>query len=207
MKNLGLKMQPMHVKDKWNVVVYSDSDWGGNPETRGSVTGIAVFVNGCLVSWISKAQKAISLSSSEVEWYALSEAAKEVKFIAQILLMMDILVQLPIVVRVDNAGAIFMSESHSTTEKMKHIDIRHNFVRQYVDEGFLKIIFVKSEGNLSDGYTKNTSIDIYERHHGEFVADKSYIEHDNCNSYDQKGVEGILTCSNDVRDNPNDQME
>jgi hypothetical protein len=45
--------------------------------------GIAVFMNGCLVSWILKAQKAISLSSSEAEWFALSEAAKEVKFIAQ----------------------------------------------------------------------------------------------------------------------------
>jgi hypothetical protein len=200
-------MEPMHIKDKWNVVGYSDSDWGGDPETRGSVMGIAVFMNGCLVSWISKAQKAISLSSSEAEWYALSEAAKEVKFIAQILLMMDVLVQLPIVVRVDNVGAIFMSESHIMTGKMKHIDIRHNFVRQYVDEGFLKIIFVKSEDNLSDGYTKNTSIDIYERHHGEFVVDKSYIEHDHHNSYDRKGVGGILTCSDDVRDNPNDRVE
>jgi hypothetical protein len=63
-------------------------------------------------------------------------------------------------------------------------------VRQYVDEGFLKIIFVKSEDNLSNGYTKNMSIDTYKRHHGEFVVDKSYIEHDNHNSYDQKGVRG-----------------
>ena len=97
-KNLGLKMQPKPVTDKWQVVVYSDSDWGGDPETRGSVTGIAVFVNECLVIWISRAQKVVSLSSSEAEWYALSEAAKEVKFIAQILLTMDIPVQIPIVV-------------------------------------------------------------------------------------------------------------
>jgi hypothetical protein len=110
----------MHVRDKWNVVVYSDSDWGGDPETRGSVMGIAAFVNGCLVSWILKAQKAISLSSSEAEWYTLSEAAKEVKFIAQILLKMDVLVQLPIVVRVDYVGAIFKSACHSSTGKMKH---------------------------------------------------------------------------------------
>jgi hypothetical protein len=105
------------------------------------------------------------------------------------------------VVRVDNVGAIFMSESHSTTGKTKHTDIRYSFVRQYVDEGFLKIIFVKSEDNLSDGYTKNTSIKVYERHHGAFVADKSYIEHDNRNSYDRKGVGGILTCSDDVTNN------
>jgi hypothetical protein len=112
-------------------------------------------------------------------------------------------IQLPIVVRVDNVGAIFMSESHSTTGKTKHIVIRHNFVRQYVDEGFLKIIFVKSEDNLSDGYTKNTNTEVYKKQHGEFVADKSYTKRDNCNSYDQKGARGILTCSDDIRDNPN----
>ncbi len=117
------------------MVIYSDSDWGGDPEeTRGSV---------CLVSWILKAQKAMSLSTSEAEWYALSEAAKEVKFIAQILLTMDVLVQLPIMARVYKIGAIFMSESHCTTGKTKHMDIRYNFVRQYVDRGFLKIIFEK----------------------------------------------------------------
>jgi hypothetical protein len=100
-------------------------------------------------------------------------------------------------------GAISMSESHSTTGKTKHIDIRHNFVRQYVDEGYLNLIFVKSEDNLRDGYTKNMSTEVYEKHHREFVADKSYIKHDNCNRYDQNGVRGILTCSNVVRDNPN----
>jgi hypothetical protein len=76
---------------------------------------------------------------------------------------MDVPVQLPIVVTVDNMGAIYMSKSHSTTGKMKHLDIRHNFIRQCVDEGFLKIIFVKSEDNLSDGYTKNTSIEVYKK--------------------------------------------
>jgi hypothetical protein len=91
-------------------------------------------------------------------------------------------------VRVDNVGAIFMSESHSTMGKTKHIDIRHNFVRQYVDEGYLNLIFVKSEDNLSDGYTNNMNTEVYEKHHGEFVADKSYIKHDNHNSCDWKGV-------------------
>jgi hypothetical protein len=117
--------------------------------------------------------------------------AKDVKFIAWILLTMDVLVQLPIMVRVDNVGAIFMSESHSTTGNTKHIYIRYNFVRQYVDEGYLKTIFVKSGDKLSNRYSKNTSVEVYERHHGEFVADKSYIEHNDCNSYDRKGVGAI----------------
>jgi hypothetical protein len=61
---------------------------------------------------------------------------------------MDVPGQLPIVVRVHNVGAIFISKSHSIMGKTIHIDIRYNFLRHYVDEGFLKIIFVKSEDNL-----------------------------------------------------------
>jgi hypothetical protein len=56
---------------------------------------------------------------------------------------------------------------------------------------------------VADGFTKNTSTEIYEKHHGEFVADKSCMKHDNQNSYDQKGVRGILTCSDDVSNSPN----
>jgi hypothetical protein len=51
------------------------------------------------------------------------------------------------------------------------VNIRMNFVRQFVEDKFIKIIFVKSEENLSDGFTNNTSVEMYERHHGEYVAD------------------------------------
>ena len=130
---------------------------------------------GCAVSWKSKAQKSVSLSSSEAEWYALSEAAKEIKFLAQTMLTMEIPVELPIIVRVDNVGAIFMGENQSATGRSKHIDIRTNFVREYVEDGFIKIIFVKSEDNNSDGFTKNTNVETYDRHHGSFVADRDYL--------------------------------
>jgi hypothetical protein len=64
-------------------VVYSDSNWAGDADTRVSVTRYIIYVMECAVScWKSKAQKSVSLSSSEVDWYALSEAANEVKFIA-----------------------------------------------------------------------------------------------------------------------------
>ena len=60
---------------------------------------------------IFKGQKVVSLSTAEAEFYACAEAVKEVPFIAQILLFLGISVELPIRVRVDNVGAIFMSDS------------------------------------------------------------------------------------------------
>ena len=62
------------------------------------------------VAWRSKAQKSVTLSSSEAEFVSLSEAAKEVKFIVQDVESMEIKVKKPVTVRVDNIGAIYMAK-------------------------------------------------------------------------------------------------
>ena len=63
-----------------------------------------------------KLQKSVSLSSSEVEYIALSEAVKEVMFVAQQFESMQIAVKYPVMVRVDNVGAIFMASNITTTQ-------------------------------------------------------------------------------------------
>ena len=86
---------------------------------------------------------------------------------------MGMKVKIPIIVRVDNVGAIFMTENISTSQRTCHVDIRYAYVREFVQDGFLKILFVKTENNLSDGFTKNVTGNIQEKH-GE-----SYIVHQN----------------------------
>ena len=78
-----------------------------------SVTGYCVFLQGCLISWKSKGQSLVTLSSSEAELMALSEATKEIRFIYKQLISMKIKVKTPIVCHVDNIGAIFMAENVS----------------------------------------------------------------------------------------------
>ena len=58
---------------------------------------------------------------------------------------MEIKVTLPIIVRVDNVGAIFMSENASTSGRTRHVDIRYPYVREFVEEGFLKVVFVRTK--------------------------------------------------------------
>ena len=113
------------VNDEWDVLTYSDSDFGGDKETRISVAGFILCLMGVPVSWRSKGQKSVTLSSSEAECVALSEAAKEIKFVHQSLTGVGIKVALPIIVRVDNLGAIFMSENVSVSQRTKHVDIRY----------------------------------------------------------------------------------
>ena len=78
--------------------------------------------------WKSKAQRSVTLSSTEAEWIALSEAVKEIIFVLQLLESLGIKVNLPITVRVDNTGAIFMAKNTNTTSGTKHVDVRTKYV-------------------------------------------------------------------------------
>ena len=121
--------------------MFTDSDWAGDKDDRKSIGGYMLFVNGVLVSWRSKKQAVVSLSSSEAEFYALAEAAKEIPFVIQVLMFLGVPVETPVEVFVDNIGAIFMTENASSTSRTRHMDTRYSYVNdlQNVD----KIIGVK----------------------------------------------------------------
>ena len=115
-EDYGLKIKPIMSKnEEWQLIMFTDSDLGGDKESRISITGYILYVLGVPVSWKSKSQRSVTLSSSEAEYVALSEAAKEIKFIAQIIEALGIKVKLPIIVQVNNVGAIFMTENISTS--------------------------------------------------------------------------------------------
>jgi Reverse transcriptase (RNA-dependent DNA polymerase) len=175
-RNFGLMIKPkLDENDKWHMKMYTDSDWAGDKENRRSVTGYIMFLCGVPIIWKSKLQKTVSLSSTEAEYYALSEAAKEVKFIIQVLLSVNIQVKLPVIVHVDNVGAIFMSENVTATSRTKHIDARYHFIREYIEDGYIKIIFVKTDDNHADIFTKNVTGDIYDKHVQNYLVQKSQI--------------------------------
>jgi len=166
-KDKGLKIEPKKPeRELWDIVCYCDSDYAGDKASRKSVSGFILFFMGVPILWRLKAQVSVSLSSSEAEYVSLSEAAKEVKFVYMILTSLGLKVKTPIVVRVDNVGAIFNSENISTTSRSKHVDIRYRFVNE----------FLKTEDNLSDGFTKNISGDIYENHINSYLTEPSNLE-------------------------------
>ena len=78
--------------------------------------------------WRSKRQQTISLSSTEAEWIAYTEIAKEVIFIAQIMKCMGVEIEYPMTTNVDNLAAIFMANNVTTSQRTRHVDIRMKFV-------------------------------------------------------------------------------
>ena len=77
---------------------------------------------------------------------------------------MKINFQKPIDVKIDNVGAIFLVKNRNTSERTRHIDARFHYIRDLVDEGLVKISFVKSEHNVADIFTKNLGDDAFNKH-------------------------------------------
>jgi hypothetical protein len=88
---------------------------------------------------------------------------------------MGIPVKLPVIVRVDNVGAIFMAENVTMSGRTKHVDIRYHYVREFVEEGFVKIILVRTADNYADQFTKNVTGSIYDAHVKTFLSKKEDI--------------------------------
>ena len=167
-------MEPTLGELLWNIVGYSDSDWAGDKDDRKSVSGFILFLNGVPIMWRSKSQKTVALSSAEAEYVAASEMVKEIVFVVQVLLTMKVPVQTPIKVKVDNMGAIFMTENPSSQGRTRHVDTRWHYIKD-LNGTLIKIEFVKSKDNVSDGFTKNVSGEIYSSHVGTYMSDKSEI--------------------------------
>ena len=76
--------------EPWEIVCFSDSEYGGNPVTIRGISGVVLYVLGVPLSWQSKRQISITLTSSEAEWVVLSETLKEVMFVVKLLQSMKI---------------------------------------------------------------------------------------------------------------------
>ena len=134
---------------------------------------------------VSKLQKVVSLSSAEAEFYACAEAVKEVPFIVQILRFLGVEVKTPVEVKVDNVGAIYMSQNQASSTRTRHMDTRWFYVNDLQDDGLIIVKFVRSEENVSDVATKNVSAMTMDKHIDTITAERNYW---NSDKGDRKGT-------------------
>ena len=160
---LIMRMQETN-KLKWELKAYSNSDYAGDADNRRSVSGYILYLNRCAISWRSKGQKSVSLSSTEAEYRAQLDAVTEVMFVKMLLEFLEIELKLPITVNIDNLGAIYLSKSTGTSNRTKHIDTHYHFVCEYIEDGIVQVKFVRSEENHADIFTKNLPAESYGRY-------------------------------------------
>ena len=129
----------------------SDSNWA----TRHSTTGYIFSVFNGAISWVCKKQPTIALSSTEAEIVSASASASEAVYLRTLLEELGFPQSEPTELRVDNQGVVFAATypGHSHT-KMKHVERRHFFVRELVQNGKLNVTYISTDDNVADIFTK-----------------------------------------------------
>jgi len=137
--------------------VYCDSDYAGDRPTRRSTTGYMVMMGGGPVAWRCMRQHCVTLSTAEAELYAACEAAKQTVWTRELLSGFGYVFDGPSVIFEDNQATIAITDNPTLHDRTKHVDIRYFYVREKVQEGLVKLVYVRSDENLADVLTKPLS--------------------------------------------------
>ncbi|WCJ31588.1 Retrovirus-related Pol polyprotein from transposon RE1 [Euphorbia peplus] len=132
---------------------YTDSDYGRDKLKRVSTSGGCHFLGECLVSWHSKKQTSVALSTAEAEYVAAGSCVSQMLWIKQQIADYGVIPG-TITIYCDNKSAIDLSKNPIQHSRMKHVHIRHHFLRDHVLKKDIIITHVPSEENLADMFTK-----------------------------------------------------
>ena len=136
---------------------YTDADWAGDSTTRKSTGAYLFTLYGGAISWSSKLQTCVALSSCESEYMAQTQASKEAVWISRLLKELDLgygLPSMPVSIKADNQGAIALSTDPKFHSRTKHIDVQWHFVREMVEKGCIRLEYCPTEEMAADGLTK-----------------------------------------------------
>lgn len=140
-------------KDDSKLQGFVDSDWASDALDRKSYTGFCFTMSGSAISWQSRKQKTVSLSSTEAEYTALSEAAREAVYLRN--LLHEIIGSFHVIeVYCDNQSALKLSVSNQSHNRSKHIDVKYHYVRDVVKFKHIKILYLCTEEMTADILTK-----------------------------------------------------
>jgi hypothetical protein len=130
------------------LIGYSDSDYAECKVDRKSTSGMCQFLGRSLVSWSSKKQTSVSLSTTEAEYVAVGQCCAQLLWMRQTLQDFGYnLSKVPLLC--DNVSAIRMADNPVEHSRTKHIDIRHHFLRDHQQKGDIEVYHISTENQLA----------------------------------------------------------
>lgn len=154
-RNLGLMYHcdtnPSHLTA---LLGWSDSDWGGEIDTRRSTAGYTFTLAGAAVTWQSTKQDKVTLSSTEAEFVAVALATKEGLWIQMLIEELKIIPCIPLKILCDNMSCIHLVKNPKHSEKTKHVDLKYHFIREMVEDKKLELEHISTDHMWADFLTK-----------------------------------------------------
>lgn len=145
------------------LVAYSDADWGNDVNDRRSISGGILKVFGSTVMWMTRKQQTVALSSTEAEFMALCITACDGIWLRRMLNDLGIVVEGAVTYYEDNQSCIRVAEEPKDSRRLKHVDIKYNFIRELVQEGKIQISYIPTEQQLADLMTKGLPASAFNR--------------------------------------------
>jgi transposase InsO family protein len=133
--------------------IYCDADWASDAD-RKSVSGYVITLAGGAVAWSSKKQSTVALSTAEAEYVAATHCAKQVIWHRSLLTEVGLPLPSTSTIFSDNQAAVSIAHHPEHHARTKHINIAHHFLRDLVQDGVLNLVYIKTEDNLADIFTK-----------------------------------------------------
>jgi hypothetical protein len=142
---------------------YTDSDYAGDQDDRKSISGYVFMMNSSAISWSSKKQPVVTLSTTEAEFIAAASSACQVVWLRRILKSLTHVLSGPTVVYCDNISAIRLSKNPVMYGRSKHIDIRFHFLRDLVKDGVIELTQCSTHEQVADIMTKPLKIEVFSK--------------------------------------------
>ncbi|KAK9064178.1 hypothetical protein SSX86_015558 [Deinandra increscens subsp. villosa] len=139
------------------LIGYCDADYARDISTRRSTTGYVFILGSGAVSWCSKRQPTVSLSTTEAEYRAAAMAAQECVWLTQLLKELNQEVKAKVTMFGDNLSSILLAENPTFHARTKHIEVHYHFIREKVLRGEIDFKYINTLEQMADMFTKSLS--------------------------------------------------
>ena len=141
-------------------------NWGGDPDQRKSMSGYAFLLNDYVISWGSKKQSCIALSTMEAEYIGCSSAIQETVWLRRFLQNIGVVKTAfePVTLYCDSMVALAYANDPKYHGKTKHIQIRYHFVRDMITQNEVVLKYIPTNEMVADPFTKPIVRDAFVRH-------------------------------------------
>ncbi len=147
-----------------------DSDYAKDPTNRHSVSGYMVYLEGAPAMFKSGTKSTVSLSTTKAETYAGVNCVQDMVYMKNVLESLGLKVKVPMILEMDNQGAVYLANNWSIGGRKRHIDVQSVFLREMKEAGVLVIKWIVGAVNEADILTKNLDGPTFQQYNRVFTG-------------------------------------